>query len=40
MDAWEVITTESYDVWFEEQDEDDQAVIRSKVYLLGIQAPI
>jgi hypothetical protein len=39
MGAWEVITSESYDDWFEEQDEDDKAVIRSKVYLLGEQGP-
>jgi hypothetical protein len=39
MGNWEVITSESYDTWFEEQNEDDKAVIRSKVYLLGEQGP-
>jgi hypothetical protein len=39
MGDWEIITSESYDAWFEEQDEDDKAVIRSKVYLLGEQGP-
>jgi hypothetical protein len=36
---WEVITSENYDAWFEEQDEDGKAVIRAKVYLLGEQGP-
>jgi hypothetical protein len=39
MSDWEVITSESYDAWFEEQDEDDKVVIRSKVYLLGEYGP-
>jgi hypothetical protein len=37
--AWEVITSEEYDAWFMEQDADDQAVIRSKVFLLVEQGP-
>jgi hypothetical protein len=36
---WEVVTSEEYDAWFMEQDEDDQAAIRSKVFLLGEQGP-
>jgi hypothetical protein len=39
MGNWEVITSESYDAWFEEQDEDDKAVIQAKVILLGAQGP-
>jgi hypothetical protein len=36
---WEIITSESYDVWFQEQTEDDKVIIRSKVYLLGEYGP-
>jgi hypothetical protein len=36
---WEIITSESYDTWFQEQTEDDKAVIRSKAYLLGELGP-
>jgi hypothetical protein len=39
VSVWEIITSESYDAWFEEQDENDKAVIRSKVYLLEEQGP-
>jgi hypothetical protein len=36
---WEIITSESYDTWFQEQTEDDKAVIRSKAYLLSELGP-
>ena len=39
MGSWEIITSESYDAWFEEQTEDDKAVILAKVYLLAEQGP-
>jgi hypothetical protein len=39
VSAWEIITSESYDVWFKEQAEGDKVVIRSKVYLLGEYGP-
>jgi len=37
--VWEIITSESYDNWFQEQTEDDKVVIRSKAYLLGEYGP-
>ena len=39
MSVWEIITSESYDVWFQEQTDDDKVIIRSKVYLLGEYGP-
>jgi len=39
MSAWEIITSESYDAWFQEQTEDDKVLIRSKAYLLGEYGP-
>ncbi|MDR2897239.1 MAG: type II toxin-antitoxin system RelE/ParE family toxin [Spirochaetaceae bacterium] len=36
---WEVETTEEYDTWFMEQDEDSQASIRMKVELLTEYGP-
>jgi hypothetical protein len=37
--VWEVETTEEYDAWFMEQDEDEQASIRMKVELLTEYGP-
>jgi len=39
VDAWEVITSEAYDGWFEEQTDEAKTAIRGKVYLLGIYGP-
>ena len=39
MQRWEIITSGRFDEWFLEQAEDDQALIRSKVYLLGEYGP-
>jgi len=39
VSAWEIITSESYDAWFQEQNEDDKPLIRSKVYLLSEYGP-
>ena len=39
MSTWEITTSESYDAWFQEQNEDDKALIRSKAYLLGEYGP-
>jgi len=39
MGVWEIITSDSYDVWFQEQTEDDKATIFAKVYLLGEYGP-
>ena len=39
MSTWEIITSESFDNWFQEQTEDDKALIRSKAYLLGEYGP-
>jgi hypothetical protein len=36
---WEIITSESYDTWFQEQAEDDKTTIFGKVYLLGELGP-
>jgi len=36
---WEIITSENYDDWFQEQTEDDKAAIFGKVYLLGEYGP-
>ena len=38
--VWEVETTEEYDVWFLDQDDDGQASIRMKVELLGEYGPL
>jgi len=37
--AWEIETTDEYDVWFLEQDENGQEVIRMKVELLAEYGP-
>ena len=39
MGEWKIITSERYDGWFEEQTEDDKAIIRFKVYLLEEHGP-
>jgi hypothetical protein len=39
VSVWEIITSESYDDWFQEQTEDDKVIIRSKAYLLGEYGP-
>jgi hypothetical protein len=39
MSAWEIVTSESYDAWFQEQTEDDKVLIRSRAYLLGEYGP-
>jgi hypothetical protein len=39
VSIWEIITSENYDAWFQEQTEDDKALIRSKAYLLGEYGP-
>ena len=39
MSVWEIITSESYDVWFQEQTEDDKVLIRAKAYLLSEYGP-
>jgi hypothetical protein len=39
VSVWEIVTSESYDTWFQEQVEDDKVIIRSKVYLLGEYGP-
>ena len=39
MRLWDIVTSECYDAWFQEQAEDDKALIRSKVYLLGEYGP-
>jgi hypothetical protein len=39
MSAWEIITSENYDAWFQEQTEDDKVLIRSRAYLLGEYGP-
>jgi len=39
MGAWEIVTSESYDAWFQEQTEDDKALIRSRAYLLSEYGP-
>ena len=39
MGAWEIITSENYDTWFQEQNEDDKVIIRYKAYLLEEYGP-
>jgi hypothetical protein len=39
MSVWEILTSENYDAWFQEQTEEAQTVIFSKVYLLREQGP-
>jgi hypothetical protein len=39
MGIWEIITSETYDTWFEEQSDDDKTVILGKVYLLEEKGP-
>ena len=39
MGVWEIITSENYDNWFQEQTEDDKATIFGKVYLLSEYGP-
>ena len=39
MGVWEIITSENYDAWLLEQDEDDIAIIRSRAFLLGEEGP-
>ena len=39
MSVWEIITSENYDDWFQEQTEDDKITIFGKVYLLGEYGP-
>jgi hypothetical protein len=39
MDEWEVNNTEEYGAWFLQQSEDDQAIIRSRVFLLAEHGP-
>jgi hypothetical protein len=38
--VWEVETTEEYDAWFLDQDDDGQASIRMKVELLKEYGPL
>jgi hypothetical protein len=39
VSVWEIITSESYDDWFQEQTEDDKTAIFGKVYLLSEYGP-
>ena len=39
MITCEIITSESYDAWFQEQSEDSKTAIFSKVYLLSEYGP-
>ncbi|MCL2810165.1 MAG: hypothetical protein FWD24_08920 [Treponema sp.] len=39
MNVWEIITSDIYDTWFEEQTDDNKALIRSRVYLLSEYGP-
>ena len=39
MNNWDIITSEEYDAWFQEQAEDDKTLIFGKVYLLGEYGP-
>jgi hypothetical protein len=39
VSIWDIITSESYDAWFQEQTDGDKATIFSKVYLLGEYGP-
>jgi len=37
--TWEIITSDTYDAWFQEQTEDDKIVIRSRAFLLSEYGP-
>jgi len=37
--AWDIITSDAYDAWFQEQTEDDKIVIRSRAFLLSECGP-
>jgi len=39
VSVWEIVTSESYDTWFQKQTEDDKVIIRSRAYLLGEYGP-
>ena len=39
MKTWEIITSDTYDAWFQEQTEDDKIVIRSRAFLLSEYGP-
>ncbi|GHT64011.1 hypothetical protein FACS1894110_02860 [Spirochaetia bacterium] len=39
MDMWEVTNTDEYAAWFLQQTEEDQAIIRSRVFLLAEKGP-
>ena len=39
MQVWAIVTSESYNSWFEKQTEDSKVAILSKVYLLGEYGP-
>ena len=39
MKVWDIITSESYNDWFEEQTEASKVAIFSKIYLLGEYGP-
>ena len=39
MSVWEIITSENYDDWFQEQTEDGKITIFGKVSLLGEYGP-
>ena len=39
MKAWDIITSETYDTWFQEQSEEDKVLIRSRVFLLAEHGP-
>ena len=39
MKAWEIITSDAYNTWFEGQTEDSKAAIFSKIYLLSEYGP-
>ena len=40
MANWNIITSEIYDAWFQEQSFDNQSIILGKVYLLEEHGPI
>lgn len=39
MKTWDIITSDSYDAWYQEQREDDKAVIRARAFLLSEYGP-
>ena len=39
MKAWDIITSEIYDAWFQEQSDEDKILIRSRVFLLAEYGP-